>query len=84
MRGIAVCRIVIGALLLEGGDKGKDYGQWKCVAWEGGARSKLRVTLHGEDQSGGLTTRDADLQLTDAGWRLNKRMLPSPKATAVQ
>ena len=83
-RDIAVYRIENGALRLEWSYKAKDYEQWKFVAWDGDARIKLRVTLHGEDQSGGLTTRDADLQLTDAGWRLNKRMLPSPKATAVK
>lgn len=83
-RDIAVYRIENGALRLEWSYKAKGYEQWKFVAWDGDARIKLRVTLYGEDQSSGLTTRDADLRRTDAGWRLNKHTRPSPKPAAVK
>jgi len=74
-RDIAVYKIEPDAVRLEWSYKAKDYEMWELGAWDVDDRIKLRVTLYAANSSGKseLTTQDAELLRTSAGWRLNKQ-----------
>lgn len=78
-KNIAVYKIEKDAVRLEWSYKAKGYEMWEFGAWDVDDRIKLRVTLWVADSSGKpeLTTQDAELLRTSAGWRLNKQVKKS-------